>query len=203
MSPAERTGGSATCPVLAPPTTEGLRLTRAGGPGAGYAAEPAGRVTWRGPPGFRRDPETVPERGSAAARGVPWSWSTRGPTKKAVAGGAGEVRATGQRALGLVARGREQLREGKGSRRLPDHATMKHPGPPAPPSSHTPSHFAQSAGPKESVLKFHFPKVLMLRALRYLPTRLQEARGSVLTPTSLGLSDWPLQSRCSSPADAL
>lgn len=155
-SPAERTGSSATCAVLAPPTTERLGLTRAGGPGAGYAAAPAGRVTWRGPPGFRRGPDTVPEPGSAAAQGVPWSWSTRGPTMKAVAGGAGEVRAARQRAPGLVARGREQLREGKGSRRLPDHATTKHPRPPAPPSSHTPSHFAQSAGPKESVLKFQF-----------------------------------------------
>lgn len=53
MSPAERTGSSATCPVLAPPTTEGLELTRAGGPGAGCAAAPADRVTWPGPPGSR------------------------------------------------------------------------------------------------------------------------------------------------------
>lgn len=105
---------------------------------------------------------------------------------KAGAGGAGEVRAAGQRALGLVARGRERQREGKGSRRLPDHATTKHPRPPAPPSSHTPSHFAQSAGPKELVLKFQFLKVFMLRARRYLSSRLQEARGSVLTPSHLG-----------------
>lgn len=86
MSPAEPTGSSASCSVLAPPTTEWLGLTRAGGPGAGYAAAPAGRVTWRGPPGSWWGPETVPERGSAAARGAPWSWSTHGPTRKAVAG---------------------------------------------------------------------------------------------------------------------
>lgn len=128
---------------------------------------------------------------------------THDESSRGRADGAGEVRAARQRALGLVARGREQLREGKGSRRLPDQATTKHPRPPAPPSSHTPSHFAQSAGPKESVLKFHFLKVFTLGAQRYLPARLQEARGSVLTPTSLGLSDWPLQSRCSSPAVTL
>lgn len=187
MSPAERTGSSVTCPVLAPPITERLGLTRAGDPGAGYAAVPAGRVTWQDPPGSQRDPQTVPERGSAAARGAPWSWSTRGPTVKASAGGAGEVRAAGQRALGLVARGREQQREGKGSRRLPDLATTHYeaPRPPAPPSSHTPSHFAQSTGPKELV-KFQFLKVFMLRAPRYLSSRLQEARGSVLTRSDLG-----------------
>lgn len=87
VSPAEHTGSSVTCPVLAPPTTESLGLTRAGGPGAGYAAVRVGRVTWGDPLGSRQGPQTVPQQGSAAARGAPWSWSTRGPTMKAGAGG--------------------------------------------------------------------------------------------------------------------
>lgn len=67
MSPAEHTGSSVTCPMLTPPITERLGLTRAGDPGAGYAAAPAGRVTWRDLQGSQRGPQTVPERGSAVA----------------------------------------------------------------------------------------------------------------------------------------
>lgn len=122
---------------------------------------------------------------------------------KAGAGGAGEVRAAGQRALGLVARGREQPREGKGSRRLPGHTTTKHPHPPAPPSrlTHTlPLRTKCGSKGKRPQVSLSLRCSCLELKDTYLPTRLQEARGSALAPTSLGLSDWPLQSRCISSA---
>lgn len=133
----------------------------------------------------------VPEPGSAAARGAPWSRNTRGPTTKAGAGGAGEVREARQRALGLVARGWERQRAGKGGRRLPGQATSKHPQPSCTAQpAHTPSsHCAQSAGPKEGALKFH-----SFFRCSCLEPRLEEARGCERAPTSFGLSDWPLGS---------
>lgn len=159
-------------------------------------------MTWRGLPGSRQGPETVPERGSAAARGVPWSWSTRGPTMKAGAGGAGEVRAAGQHA-GFSSRREGGSNRGRGRAAgtsqttplLSTRALLHRPAHTHPPTSH------KVRGPKESVLKFHFRCSCLEPKDTYLPIRLEEARGSVLTPTLLGLSHRPLRSRHISPAD--
>lgn len=79
----------------------GGRLTRAAGPGAGCAAAPAGRVTWRGPPGWRRDPGPAPGRGAAAARGAPWSGRT-------------QQRRSGRRAVSGLHRGGANKRAARG-----------------------------------------------------------------------------------------